>query len=144
MKIKSKLANFTGLVLGCIEAKFCKEILGRLNTHLKALAEIYTVQNPQSCPAEQRCCCADVTSRKNDLLLLQIQYINQEETSKERIPSNEKRMFFWVTFSNIKGVVRTHRSTLFAQTLKSVSYLKQNVEESNSYISVRGDMYVFW
>ena len=29
-------------VLGCIEAKFCKEIV---NTHVKALAEIYTMHS---------------------------------------------------------------------------------------------------
>ena len=35
-----RTAKFTGLVLGCIEAKLCKQIL-----HLKALAEIYTVRS---------------------------------------------------------------------------------------------------
>ena len=35
-------AKFTWLVLSCIEAKFCKE---KLNTRLKALAEIYTTHS---------------------------------------------------------------------------------------------------
>ena len=34
--------NFTALVLGCIEAKFCKQIL---KMGLKALAEIYTMHS---------------------------------------------------------------------------------------------------
>ena len=34
--------NLTRLVLGCIEAKFCEQIL---NTHVKALAEIYTMHS---------------------------------------------------------------------------------------------------
>ena len=35
-------ANLTGLVLGCIEAKFCKKIL---SMRLNALAEIYTMHS---------------------------------------------------------------------------------------------------
>ena len=35
-------ANFGELVLGCIEAKFCKELL---KTSWKALAEIYTMHS---------------------------------------------------------------------------------------------------
>ena len=35
------LANFERLVLGCIEAEFCKYIV---NTRLKALDEIYKIQ----------------------------------------------------------------------------------------------------
>ena len=37
-----ELANFIGLVLGCIEADFCKQIG---NTHLKPLAEISTIHS---------------------------------------------------------------------------------------------------
>ena len=34
------MANFERPVLGCIDAKFCKQIV---NTHLKALDEIYKI-----------------------------------------------------------------------------------------------------
>ena len=46
-------ANFTGLVLGCIEADFCKQMP---NTRLKALAEIY--KNTLLCTALQSQFCA--------------------------------------------------------------------------------------
>ena len=41
-QIPVQIPNSQRFVLGCIEAKFCKEIL---HTHVKALAEIYTVQS---------------------------------------------------------------------------------------------------
>ena len=37
--VHGERANFTRLVLGCIETKFCKK------THVKALAEIYTIHS---------------------------------------------------------------------------------------------------
>ena len=42
-RLSRDAANFTGLVLGCIETKFCKKIIQ--NMRLKALAEIYTMHS---------------------------------------------------------------------------------------------------
>ena len=44
MRILTKLAR-TGLVLGCIEAKFCKIICVGIRIYLKALTEIYTMHS---------------------------------------------------------------------------------------------------
>ena len=38
-------ANLTGLVLGCIEAKFCKKICVGIRIYLKTLAEIYKMHS---------------------------------------------------------------------------------------------------
>ena len=48
--VYARTANFRGLVLGCIEAKFCvrsrkKNRILQVNMRLKALAEIYTMHS---------------------------------------------------------------------------------------------------